>query len=101
MTARKKLIRGMTNKPDQIRRAMLFSRAVDEIVPKVYAGFVMTLHTRFGVEYEDIVYALRDTQRYWQEEEDIIQQCLEVTGIDVMSSLTAQERGEEEGMEVW
>ena len=79
----------------------MFSRAVDEIVPKVYAGFVMTLHTRFGVGYEDIVYALRDTQRYWQTEEDIIQQCLEVTGIDVMSSLTAQERGEEEGMEVW
>lgn len=74
--------------------AILFSRAVDEIIPRVYAGFVMTLHTRFGVDYEDIVYALRDTQRYWQEG-NIVQKCKEVTGIDVMSEETAEEEGEE------
>lgn len=79
---------------------MLFSRAVDEIVPKVYAGFVMTLHTRFGVGFEDIVYALRDTQRYWQENEDIVTQCYRITGIDVLSETSAGEQGVEGGMEV-
>jgi hypothetical protein len=79
---------------------MLFSRAVDELVPKIYAGFVMTLHTRFAVDFEDIVYALRDTQRYWQENEDIVSQCYRVTGIDVLSSVSAEEQNIEGGMEV-
>ena len=79
---------------------MLFSRAVDELVPKIYAGFVMTLHTRFGVDFEDIVYALRDTQRYWQENEDIVSQCYRVTGIDVLSETSAGEQEVDGGMTV-
>lgn len=98
-TGRKRLVQSMGKTREERKRLMMFSRAVDEIVPKVYAGFVMTLHTRFGVDYEDIVYALRDTHRYWMEEEDIVKQCLDVTGIDIMSSLTAEETGSE-GMEV-
>ena len=81
-------------------RVMLFSRAVDELVPKIYAGFVMTLHTRFNVDFEDIVYALRDTQRYWQENEDIVSQCYRITGIDVLSETSAGEQEVDGGMTV-
>lgn len=88
-----------TPRPDRTRM-MLFSRAVDELVPKIYAGFVMTLHTRFAVDFEDIVYALRDTQRYWQENEDIVSQCYRITGIDVLSETSAGEQEVDGGMTV-
>jgi hypothetical protein len=94
-------MRVVKSAPRQDRgRVMLFARAVDEIIPKVYAGFVMTLHTRFGVDFEDIVYALRDTQRYWQENEDIVSQCYRVTGIDVLSETSAGEQEVDGGMTV-
>ncbi len=64
-------------------RVMLFSRAVDELVPKIYAGFVMTLHTRFNVDFEDIV-----------------SQCYRITGIDVLSETSAGEQEVDGGMTV-
>ena len=81
---------------------LLFQRATMEILPKVYAGFVMTLHYRFGLDYEDIVLALNDTTKAWRlnSEIDIVEQCRLLTGIDVMSELTAAEEGEEEGARV-
>lgn len=79
--------------------AMELDRAVNEIVPKCYAAFCMTMYTRFGIDAENIGYALRDTHRYWHENENIVSQCYRVTGIDVMGDLRAtDEDAWEEGV---
>lgn len=71
-----------------------------ELTAKVYAGFVMTLHERFQLSDDDIVLALSDTHAYWQDDQDIVEHCAEMTGIDVMSELTAREQGEDEGIRI-
>lgn len=81
----------LRNKPQNV---LFFRRAVDEIVPKVYAGFVLALHAR-GMSFEEIVAALQDTQDHWMHDSSIVATCLEITGIDVMSEASAKEQSAE------
>jgi hypothetical protein len=66
---------------------------IREMVPKIYAGFALSLHRRFGMDFDQIVNALSDTQELWQSDGnngfDILKTCSEETGINLMSKVTA------------
>lgn len=70
-------------------------------MPKIYAAFAISLHRRYGFGFVRIGRVLADTQTYWLDAmegaggEDILRQCIEETGVDVMSAITAKELGEE------
>ena len=81
----------LRNKPQNV---LNFRRAVDEIVPKVYAGFVLAMYAR-GLSFEEIVSVLQETQAYWTSDSSIVAKCLEITGIDVMSETSAREQSAE------
>ena len=71
------------------------------MVPKIYAGFCLSLHRRYGMTFEQIYQALVDTQEYWQSDGtggfDILKACSEETGINLLSKVTADAAGIEEG----
>lgn len=67
---------------------------IREMVPKIYAGFALSLHRRFDMDFDQIVNALTDTQELWQADGgngfDILKTCSEETGINLMSEVTAK-----------
>ena len=73
----------------------LFQRKVTEITPTIYASFILALHRRCGMEYDDLVEILSETQNIWHESVDnnvdVTQMCYDETDIDIMSSVTARE----------
>lgn len=73
----------------------LFQRKVIEITPTIYASFILALHRRCGMEYDDLVEILSETQTIWHESfdnnVDVTQMCYDETDIDIMSSVTARE----------
>ncbi len=73
----------------------LFQRKVIEITPTIYASFILALHRRCGMEYDDLVEILSETQTIWRESfennVDVTQMCYDETDIDIMSSVTARE----------
>lgn len=74
---------------------------IREMVPKIYAGFCLTLHRDYGMTFEQIVNILQDTQALWQSDGvdgfDIIKTCSDETGINLLSKVTADAIGVEEG----
>lgn len=70
---------------------------IREMVPKIYAGFALSLHRRYGFGFDRIVTVLSDTQKYWQQDGvdgfDILKTCLDETGINLISEVTARECG--------
>lgn len=74
---------------------------VREMVPRIYAGFALAMHRRYHMTFEQIFQALVDTQEYWQSDGtggfDILKTCSEETGINLLSKVTADAAGIEEG----
>lgn len=70
---------------------------IREMVPKIYAGFALSLKRRYGFGFDRIVTVLSDTQKYWQTDGkngfDILKACREECGIDLMSEQKARECG--------
>lgn len=88
----------MPNKP-YIEQEKRFRRKVNEMAPKIYAAFAIALHRHFGFGYERILRVLIESQELWRESAygglDIIQLRSDEVGIDMMSHLTAKEKGVE------
>ena len=74
---------------------------IREMVPKIYAGFVLVLWRKYHMTFEQIVDILRDEQDLWQRDGvngfDIVRTCAEETGINLLSKVTADAAGIEEG----
>jgi hypothetical protein len=85
----------------QERRWKAHSR---EMVPKIYAGFCLTLARRYNMNFDQLVNILAETQELWQSDGnngfDILNTCSEETGINLMSKVTANALGVEGDAEV-
>ncbi len=83
------------------RVAKMYERRMKEMVPIIYASFATALKTVMNAEYDDILDVLATTQELWERnksgEIDIIEECFEVTGIDIMTEQTADEFDISEG----
>lgn len=66
---------------------------IREMVPRIYAGFALTLHRQYHMDFDQIVNILTETQELWQSDGnggfDILKTCSEETGINLMSKVTA------------
>ena len=82
-----------------IEQEKRFRRKIDELAPTIYAAFCIALHREYGFGYERILRVLIETQKLWHSAAegytDIVKLCEQETGIDLMSHLTAKERGVE------
>jgi hypothetical protein len=88
----------MTMKRNQfIEQERRHKRAIAEMVPKIYAAIAVSLHRNYGFGFTRILRVLADTQDLWNKhannEIDIIKICSDETGIDVISTITAEEIG--------
>ena len=87
--------------PDRrfIEQERRFRRQINEMAPKIYAAFAIALHRHFGFGYERILRVLIESQDLWHEAAngslDIVKLCSDEVGIDMLSHLTAKERGVE------
>lgn len=74
---------------------------IREMVPKIYAGFCLVLWEDFHLSFEQIVYILKRTQALWQSDGengfDIVKECADKTGINLLSKVTADAAGIKEG----
>lgn len=74
---------------------------IREMVPKIYASVVLLMHRRYHMGYKEIYNFLMDMQDLWQSDGvdgfDIVKVCAEETGINLMSKVTADAIGVEEG----
>lgn len=84
---------------DQERR---YKRMIRELTPHIYAAFVIALYRDPKTAYldaDDIAELLAETQQIWNEsargELDIIKECEDLTGISMLSEITAREMGVE------
>lgn len=89
------------------QKALLIARAkqieklrngINEITPVVYSAFALALSDqKYGWTHEQIEDLFADTQWLWNKciELDVSmpEYCLEKTGIDVISGVTAEKRG--------
>lgn len=77
---------------------------VREMVPKIYAGFCLTLSRRYNMNFDQLVNILAETQELWQSDGnggfDILKTCSEETGINLMCKVTANALGVEGDAEV-
>lgn len=77
---------------------------IREMVPKIYAGFCLTLSRRYDMDFDQLVNILAETQELWQSDGnngfDILKTCSEETGINLMSKVTANALGVEGDAEV-
>lgn len=77
---------------------------IREMVPKIYAGFCLTLSRRYNMDFDQLVNILAETQELWQSDGnngfDILKTCSEETGINLMSKVTANALGVEGDAEV-
>lgn len=77
---------------------------VREMVPKIYAGFCLTLSRQYNMDFDKLVNILAETQELWQSDGnngfDILKTCSEETGINLMSKVTANALGVEGDAEV-
>lgn len=77
---------------------------VREMVPKIYAGFCLTLSRDYNMTFDQLVNILAETQELWQSDGgngfDILKTCSEETGINLMSKVTANALGVEGDAEV-
>lgn len=74
---------------------------IREMVPKIYAAFCLVLHRQHHMNFNDIYNLLVETQALWQSDGvdgfDIVKICAEETGINLLSKVTADAAGIEEG----
>jgi hypothetical protein len=67
------------------------------MVPKIYAAFAVALHRNYGFGFTRILRVLADTQDLWNKhvnnEIDIIKVCSDETGINMITTITAEEQG--------
>ena len=86
------------NKAERNRLIRIYERKIRETVPIIYSAFAIALHEE-GAKYEDILRTLARTQQLWQDSRDgyidIKKYCSELTGVDIMTTYTAEENGEE------
>ena len=77
---------------------------IREMVPKIYAGFCLTLSRDYNMSFDQLVNILAETQELWQSDGnngfDILKTCSEETGINLMSKVTANALGVEGDAEV-
>lgn len=77
---------------------------IREMVPKIYAGFCLTLSRDYNMTFDQLVNILAETQELWQSDGnngfDILNTCSEETGINLMSKVTANALGVEGDAEV-
>lgn len=77
---------------------------IREMVPKIYAGFCLTLSRRYNMDFDQLVNILAETQELWQSDGnngfDILKTCSEETGINLLSKVTANALGVEGDAEV-
>lgn len=77
---------------------------IREMVPKIYAGFCLTLARRYNMDFDQLVNILAETQELWQSDGnngfDILKTCSEETGINLLSKVTADALGVEGDAEV-
>ena len=82
-----------------IEQEKRFRRKIDELAPTIYAAFCIALKREFKFGYYRTYRVLKVTQVLWHEAAvgglDIVKQCEEETGIDLMSELRAREQGVE------
>ena len=102
MGRKEKRAQQKTKQPNNyIHQEKRWKAHIREMVPKIYAGFCLSLHRRYGMTFEQIYQALVDTQEYWQSDGtggfDILKTCSEETGINLLSKVTADAAGIEEG----
>ena len=75
-----------------------YHRKIREIVPVIYAAFALALHEE-GFGFKRVVRVLAETQNLWNRhasgELNIITECSEKLGIDMMSEATARTQGVE------
>lgn len=75
----------------------IYERRIKELVPVIYSAFSIAMYEE-GAEYEDILRVLGRTQQLWQDSQDgyidIKKYCSELTGVDIMTAYTANEKGE-------
>lgn len=73
-----------------------YLRRIKELVPVIYAAFALALHEE-GFGFKRIVRVLAETQSLWNRhaagELNIIEECSEKLGIDMMSETTARTHG--------
>ena len=71
-----------------------FKEKVEDMAPMIYSAFCISLHRRYGFEYDEILDVLEDSQKLWRqaawEDLDIIKTCSEETGIEMISYVTAE-----------
>lgn len=74
-----------------------YHRKIKELVPVIYAAFALALHEEEGFGFKRIVRVLGETQSLWNRhaagELNIIEECSEKLGIDMMSETTARTQG--------
>lgn len=77
---------------------------IREMVPKIYAGFCLTLSRRYNMDFDQLVNILAETQELWQSDGnngfDILKTCSDETGINLLSKVTANALGVEGDAEV-
>lgn len=79
----------MAKNNDFINQAKILYAKVNNIVPEVYAAVALVLSREYEWTYEQINDFFGETQAVWQEysdsKMDMIQACLEETGIELRS----------------
>ena len=79
--------------PTYLHQEKRWKAHIREMVPKIYAAFCLVLHEKYGLTFEQIVDILAATQDLWQSDGDngfdILKACVEKTGINLMSKVTA------------
>ncbi len=79
----------MAKNNDLINRYKILNQKVRNIVPEVYASVALVLSREYEWTYEQINDFFGETQAVWQEysdsKMDMIQACLEETGIELRS----------------
>lgn len=84
---------GRQYKNSQDNKAIL-SREAIEIVPTVYAAFALALSRKHGFDADQIAEIIAETHQYYNDAimygNDIVNECSDETGIDMMSEVTAK-----------
>lgn len=79
----------MAKNNDFINRYKILNQKVRNIVPEVYAAVALVLSREYEWTYEQINDLFGETQAVWQEysdsKMDMVQACLEETGIELRS----------------
>ena len=81
-----------------IEQERRYKRIIKELTPQIFASFIIAMHRCYGFGFKRCLRVLIMTQDIWNEAkengiEQLIQTCMDETGIDIMSAVTAKEIG--------